>query len=67
MGFELDQAVEAVGAVGSCLEDAVEYILNSSCNGNTVQDECISGPFSCSTSQTYLLNQPVSSCFLRVR
>lgn len=61
MGFELDQAVEAVGSVGSRLEDAVEFILNNSCNGNTVQDECISGPFNCSTSQTYPLDQPVSS------
>lgn len=64
MGFEFDKAVEAVEAVGPCLEDTVEFILNGSCNGNSVKNEqvsSLSSPSTCSTSQTHPLGRRVSS------
>ncbi|XP_020584819.1 ATP-dependent DNA helicase Q-like SIM [Phalaenopsis equestris] len=35
MGFEFDKAIEALEAVGPVLNDAVDFILNDSCNKNT--------------------------------
>lgn len=61
MGFEFNQAVEATRAVGSCLEDAVEFILNGYCGGDTVNSEQVSSPVACSTSQPYPMGQRVSS------
>ncbi|XP_020240756.1 ATP-dependent DNA helicase Q-like SIM isoform X2 [Asparagus officinalis] len=62
MGFEFDQAIKAVEAVGPSLEDTVDFILNGSCNGNTVSNRRVSG-LTCSTGQTHPLKQQVSSLF----
>ncbi|KAJ0976255.1 hypothetical protein J5N97_018220 [Dioscorea zingiberensis] len=38
MGFEFDKAVKAIEVVGPCLDDALEFILNGSCDRARAQD-----------------------------
>ncbi|XP_020277413.1 ATP-dependent DNA helicase Q-like SIM isoform X6 [Asparagus officinalis] len=66
MGFEFDQATKAVEAVGPSVEDAVEFILNGSCDGNTVNNSGVSS-LNCSTSQMHPLREQVSPLFSSCR
>ena len=43
MGFEFDKAVKATEVVGPCLDDALEFILNGSCDRVRAVDCCSSG------------------------
>ncbi|KAM0951120.1 putative DNA helicase [Dioscorea sansibarensis] len=43
MGFEFDKAVKATEVVGPCLDDALEFILNGSCDRIRAVDCCSSG------------------------
>ncbi|XP_077218868.1 RECQ helicase SIM isoform X2 [Tasmannia lanceolata] len=56
MGFEFSVAVEAIEAVGPCIQDAVEFILKGSCKKNTnenVSHGQSSRAYTCSTGQDY--------------
>ncbi|XP_039113944.1 ATP-dependent DNA helicase Q-like SIM isoform X2 [Dioscorea cayenensis subsp. rotundata] len=44
MGFEFDKAVKATEAVGPCLDDALEFILNGSCDRASAPDCCSTAP-----------------------
>nr|CAD1827488.1 unnamed protein product [Ananas comosus var. bracteatus] len=61
MGFDFDKVIKAIEAVGPCRDDALEFILNGSCDSNKDQNWQVSDQFTCSTSQAYPLGKSLTS------
>ncbi|XP_008805756.2 ATP-dependent DNA helicase Q-like SIM isoform X1 [Phoenix dactylifera] len=61
MGFEFAKAIEAIEAVGPCLDDAVEFILNGSSDSKMAKNGQVSSNFTSFTSQKRSLGKVVMS------
>ncbi|XP_073106330.1 ATP-dependent DNA helicase Q-like SIM isoform X3 [Elaeis guineensis] len=61
MGFEFAKAIEAIEAVGPCLDDAVEFILNGSCDSKMAKNGQVSSNFTSFTGQRHSLGKGVMS------
>lgn len=54
MGFELSDAIQAIEAVGSCLDAAIDFILNGTNVGQDVSRGHVPSDDNCSISETSL-------------
>ncbi|KAG1326280.1 ATP-dependent DNA helicase [Cocos nucifera] len=61
MGFEFAKAIEAIEAVGPCLDDVVEFILNGSCDSTMAKNGQVSSNFTSFTGQRHSLGKGVMS------
>lgn len=61
MGFEFAKAIEAIEAVGPCLDDAVEFILHGSCDSKMAKNGQVSGNFTSFSSRRHALGKGVMS------
>lgn len=61
MGFEFPTVIEAIEAVGPCLDDAVEYILKGSCDDKSVGNGRALSSYDCSTSEVRVLGKRSAS------
>ncbi|RWR76539.1 ATP-dependent DNA helicase Q-like protein SIM isoform X2 [Cinnamomum micranthum f. kanehirae] len=57
MGFEFPTVIEAIEAVGPCLDDAVEYILKGSCDNKSMGNGRAMSSYDCSTSEVPVLGK----------